>query len=239
MNKISLYLVCMLVMVGMASAAITCNEVVSRSVSGSTLTYTVTGGTPPWGVLLDETVSGGCTFPSGGTTYKTGWFSDDGNTKTVALTLPASGSCTIHGNYLFGSCTETYMADTVFTIGGSCIASCSGRVCGGDGCGGSCGTCGTGTTCNSAGQCASSGVCTSGATADCSVGTCAGKKTCSSAGVWGSCVKTDSGCGSPNPSNDYCSFAGKLDFFTGGNDCTIGSIVGAAGIVLLLLLMKK
>jgi hypothetical protein len=37
--------------------------------------------------------------------------------------------------------------------GGSCTPSCTGRICGDDGCGGSCGSCATGQTCNASGQC--------------------------------------------------------------------------------------
>jgi hypothetical protein len=88
----------------------------------------------------------------------------------------------------------------------ACAPSCGNNVCGGDGCGGSCGTCGAGTTC-SAGQCVcqpscsgkscgpdgcggSCGTCFSGT---CSAGgqcvcqsTCTGK-TCGSDGCGGSC----------------------------------------------------
>ena len=40
------------------------------------------------------------------------------------------------------------------TCGGpTCIPSCSDKQCGGDGCGGSCGSCSSGQTCNSSGQC--------------------------------------------------------------------------------------
>jgi hypothetical protein len=41
------------------------------------------------------------------------------------------------------------------TVGGSCSPSCSGKMCGSDGCGGSCGTCGSGMSCNASGQCVS------------------------------------------------------------------------------------
>jgi hypothetical protein len=43
---------------------------------------------------------------------------------------------------------------------GGCTASCAGRVCGSDGCGGSCGTCPAGQTCTAAGQCQSGSTCT-------------------------------------------------------------------------------
>jgi hypothetical protein len=37
--------------------------------------------------------------------------------------------------------------------GTTCVPSCAGKDCGGDGCGGSCGTCGSGATCDALGQC--------------------------------------------------------------------------------------
>jgi hypothetical protein len=52
--------------------------------------------------------------------------------------------------------------------GTTCTPNCSGKVCGDNGCGGSCGTCASGTTCNSSGVCTSSGGC---AHAICSTGT--------------------------------------------------------------------
>jgi len=43
-----------------------------------------------------------------------------------------------------------------FAVTGSCVPACSGKVCGSDGCGGSCGTCGSGQSCNASGQCVDS-----------------------------------------------------------------------------------
>jgi len=72
---------------------------------------------------------------------------------------------------------------------GGCSPSCSGKQCGSDGCGGSCGTCSYGYACNAYGQCTSS--CTP---------SCSGKQ-CGSDGCGGSCGSCASGYS--------CSAAGK------------------------------
>jgi Subtilase family len=43
---------------------------------------------------------------------------------------------------------------------GTCVPTCTGKTCGDDGCGGSCGTCGTGQTCSPGGTCTGGGSCT-------------------------------------------------------------------------------
>lgn len=71
-----------------------------------------------------------------------------------------------------GSCTPTYLCNaaagydgptgngspngSVLKSSGTCTASCVGKSCGDDGCGGSCGSCASGTTCSSAGTCTGS-----------------------------------------------------------------------------------
>jgi hypothetical protein len=45
-------------------------------------------------------------------------------------------------------------------LGGACVPSCSGKTCGSNGCGGSCGTCSGGQTCNASQQCESANQCT-------------------------------------------------------------------------------
>jgi hypothetical protein len=90
---------------------------------------------------------------------------------------------------------------------GTCTPSCTGKVCGDDGCGGSCGTCGTGQTCNSAGQC-TGGSCTP---------SCTGK-TCGPDGCGGTCGTCGTGqtCGS----NGTCSGGGTTCAHT---KCTTGT----------------
>jgi len=82
--------------------------------------------------------------------------------------------------------------------GASCVANCTGKVCGNDGCGGSCGTCTTG-TCNSTGSCvagscnpgvcgvagAMCGVVANGTCGTMNCGNCSGGYNC----VGGSCVQ--------------------------------------------------
>ncbi len=85
---------------------------------------------------------------------------------------------------------------------GACVPSCSGKTCGSDGCGGSCGTCSSSKTCNSQGTCVSSCVPSCGLS-QCgsdgcggSCGSCGAGKTCSS----GQCVSTTTSC---DPVDDW------------------------------------
>jgi hypothetical protein len=70
---------------------------------------------------------------------------------------------------------------SICNIDCSCTPQCSGKQCGSDGCGGSCGTCASGQTCNASGQC------TGGCTPQCS------GKQCGSDGCGGSCGTCGSG----------------------------------------------
>lgn len=76
-----------------------------------------------------------------------------------------------------------------------CTPDCSGKECGDDGCGGSCGTCESDETCSSAGKC-EAGPCTPD---------CSGKE-CGDDGCGGSCGSCDSG--------EICSSAGKCETST-------------------------
>ncbi len=116
------------------------------------------------------------------------------------------------------------------SYGNSCTPSCSGKVCGSDGCGGSCGSCGSGESC-SGGQCIAScvpscsgKVCGSdGCGGIC--GSCSSGKTCSSGQCVASCVPSctgkvcgDNGCGGScgsceseeSCSGGQCVFTGTL-----------------------------
>jgi len=99
------------------------SETVSRSASlnvmpGSTftLTYTVNSASGSWGNSLTDSVSGGCLFPSGSSTYKTVMLSEDGLTKQITITAPASGSCLFTGDYQFGSNAVKSMSNLVINI---------------------------------------------------------------------------------------------------------------------------
>jgi hypothetical protein len=97
----------------------------------------------------------------------------------------------------------------IVTSGGtSCTPSCGSKICGDDGCGGSCGTCASGKSCTSAGQCVAA------CTPSCSgkscgsdgcggtCGTCASGKSCNSGGQ---CVAPSSSC-----AHDKCTAGKKL-----------------------------
>ena len=79
----------------------------------------------------------------------------------------------------------------------TCTPNCAGKVCGDNGCGGSCGSCQLGQSC-SGGVCIT-GLCSGSSTKPCTIGTCAGTQTrICNGGIWssfGSCIKTDSNCG--------------------------------------------
>jgi peptidoglycan/xylan/chitin deacetylase (PgdA/CDA1 family) len=90
----------------------------------------------------------------------------------------------------------------------TCTPSCSGKVCGDNGCGGSCGTCAGGTACNASGQCQST--CTP---------SCSGK-VCGDNGCGGSCGTCASGtaCNASGQCQSTCtpSCSGKV---CGDNGC--------------------
>jgi hypothetical protein len=149
-----------------------------------------------------------------------GWYdSNNGEIGDICVTGDSveQGSTTSHGN--------THAVQTEWSNkqgkcadhgSGSCTPSCSGKVCGSDGCGGSCGTCSGGKTCNASGQCTSS--CTpscSGKTCGddgCggSCGTCSTGQTCSSAG-------TCTGGTTNSCAHDKCTAGTKLA--SGCNSC--------------------
>ncbi len=55
-----------------------------------------------WGVIIVDSVSGGCKFPAG-IEYQSVMLSNGINSQIVGVTAPSSGSCTFHGDYNFGS----------------------------------------------------------------------------------------------------------------------------------------
>jgi hypothetical protein len=227
MKKLLLFLVLGMMMLYSVAAEMTGGETMTRTVPATvtkgvpfTVTYSTVGASGTWGLSIVDNVEGGCTFPSGGTQYKSVMLSEDGTTKTITMQSPnADANCVFTGDYKFGSFETKVFSDATVVVG---TAPCpEGQVL-------------CGTTCA-----ATCGVCTSGATESCTVDSCAGTKTCS-AGAWGSCVKTVSTCGvTPSSDNSYCDIAGKLDFFTGDNDCTIGTVVGAIILVVGILLLSK
>ncbi len=111
--------------------------------------------------------------------------------KKAACAGASVGSC-CDTNGLDQGCTDNLAeadctgADKVWTDQGTCagmpcdcIADCTGRICGDDGCGGSCGTCGDGNACNGSEVCNSKGQCGPGAPLICNDGNpCNGIESC-------------------------------------------------------------
>lgn len=104
--------------------AITGSETMSRNAPSSvtpgqtfTLTYSAIGTSGSYGASVVDSVSGGCTpsnlqfvLTSPATTYQ------------VTMTAPASGTCTIHGDYKYGEFSAKPFTDTVIKV---CTASCN------------------------------------------------------------------------------------------------------------------
>ena len=133
---------------GIGQQAMTGSETMTRTGPSSvnagnpfSLTYTAVGTSGTWGASIEDSVTGGCTFPSGAATYKTVMLSEDGTTKTITITAPASGSCTFTGDYQFGTFPIAVLNPYSISV---CVASCTcasttctGNTCS-NGCGGNC-----------------------------------------------------------------------------------------------------
>jgi len=50
-----------------------------------------------WGIIIEDTISGDCTFSNGEKQYKAVMLSTEGNTRIVEVTI--NGDCTFSGNY--------------------------------------------------------------------------------------------------------------------------------------------
>ena len=73
-----------------------------------TVTYQTSGiGLGSWGVLIEDTISGGCSPSS----INTGFLSPQ-SSLNIQVTSPLSGACTFNGKYLFASSTEKQMTGT-------------------------------------------------------------------------------------------------------------------------------
>ncbi len=99
-----------------------------------------------------------------------------------------AGDCV--DDVLQSSCTgpgQSFSTAKCASLTCACIPDCTGRVCGDDGCGGSCGTCDDGNRCNGDETCDQSGQCVPGTPVVCDDGNvCNGLETCNPAD--GSCV---------------------------------------------------
>ena len=141
--------------------SITGSETIARTAPATTtgnfqITYTAGGVSGKWGASIVDSVSGGCKFPNGATTYNDVLLSTSGTTKTITITAPTtSATCTFAGDYQFGSFSIKSLTSqsTVVTICSPKTCSQLSKTCGNwdDTCGTTlnCGTCGTGKTCSS------------------------------------------------------------------------------------------
>jgi len=107
---IALVIIGMFVQKNYAPMSISGTETLSRTSSATTvnpsatfiLIYTAMGVVSPWGASVTDTISGGCTI-DGKTSLKFVMMSYLPNPLTYTVTAPASGSCTLHGDYQYGS----------------------------------------------------------------------------------------------------------------------------------------
>jgi hypothetical protein len=210
---------------------------VVRTISGTTVTYTLSGFSSPYGVLIDESLAGGCTL-SDGTTRYVSIVTNPETVKSIVVTVPSGGTCTISGSWDFGTAQHGDFTSAVIGTG-TCTNGAT-QSCAVAGCAGTT-TCSSGAwgACVKADPSCGTAACTSGATQSCSVGTCAGTQTCSSAGAWGTCAKTDTTCGVSVGGFDICQYMTWAKFASESDYCTYGIGMVIGGIVLLMLFMKK
>jgi hypothetical protein len=168
-------------------------------------TYTLNGQNVYYGIIPDLG-SGSCTAGCGGSTVVNNTTSVSSHELVEATTDPAVGLATTVGpplawydqtNGEIGDiCNAQQGTAAGFVVqkewsnadgacvdhsGTTCTPTCTGKQCGSDGCGGSCGTCPSGQTCNANGQCTTT--CTPNCTG----------KSCGSDGCGGSCGTCPSG----------------------------------------------
>ena len=127
----------------------------------------------PW--KIEEPIPSNCRFKEAVYNAKIidGRFNEYFNNNLNEYEMMCSATSTFNGKYCVGAsgCVWKDFPSRVITIG-TCAPSCVGKVCGNNGCGGSCGTCASGQTC-------SNGVCSSpSCTNDCT----SGSKQCSGSG---------------------------------------------------------
>jgi GH18 family chitinase len=118
---------------------------------------THTSGSDKW-----ITCNGSCNFTLDGVSYATNnaWASyDDGSVVKAKMGYVATNNFGGGMYWMAGEdSTSNTLVDQMYSslnTTGSCTPSCSGKQCGSDGCGGSCGTCSSGNTCNGNNQCVS------------------------------------------------------------------------------------
>jgi hypothetical protein len=151
----------------------------------------------------DDGCGGSCGSCSGGQVCNSGTCEDPSN----VYRCPCDGSCAYcwcDDPVREGNCETYWEGDGECDCGcqfsddadcGACTPNCSGKNCGDDGCGGSCGTCSGGQVCNS-------GVCE-----DPPTGGCDNDNTCDTGEDCGSCPGDCGACGSGGCDGSHCDYS--------------------------------
>ena len=265
MNKVYILLIA-LVLSSTFALAMTGSETMTRTSSATVapsstfvVTYSAVGTSGLWGASIEDSVSGGCTFPSGSSTYKTVMLSEDGLTKQITITAPASGSCTFTGNYKYGESAINNFVSSTIQIGSTTCAQvlCAPNTCVGTTCTNNCGVVEQGTkncqtcipnTCSQLGKncgswdngCGTTISCGSTCQNPCTPSTTCATNTCTGSTCSDGCGGTVQGTKSCSETPaSYCAFTSKFAYFSmTGNECTDGLIIVVVGAILLIVLIK-
>ena len=180
------------------AGTVTTSAITNVAITCTPNTFTIGGTVSGLGagesVVLQNKGAGNLTIANGGFTFTTPIASGSTYAVTV-LTKPADHACTVtNGSGTVAASNVTNVTVNCVLI---CVPDCSGKTCGDNGCGGSCGSCPTGDTC-------SSGMCVPICTPNCSGKTCGDNNCGGSCGSCGSelchdgvicCVTENQGCG--------------------------------------------
>ena len=79
--------------------------------------YSVQGVTGAWGVIIEDTIEGGCTFPDGTDTLQTVMLSTDSTTMSVEVSAGSTEvTCIFNGDYQFGNFPEKTFPENSITV---------------------------------------------------------------------------------------------------------------------------
>jgi len=197
------------------------------------VTYSVTGVSGKWGVVIEDIVHGGCSFPAG-TKYGGVLLSDEGTTKQVTVRAANAGSCQFDGNYMYDETTgEIAFPTKTVNIASACVIST--EIC--DGVDNDCDSqidennvC----DCKENWNCDEWSSCVNNQQArDCTdINKCG--TTFQKPLVLQSCTAGNGGTG-----GDLCKYMEWAKSISENNYCVIGLGIIGGGLVLLLLLMRK
>lgn len=169
---------------------------VTRSVSTSSVTYTITGASGTYGVLIDDTITGGCTLSDGTMKIATIMMNPE-TTKTIPFTKGAN-ACVFSGVWDLGTTEHGTFPDAT-TGTGSCVPVAV--------------TCGA---CNSANK----KTCTDGCAQ--TMQDCAGTTTTTTTGGTPSVTVNVAPVDTPT---GYCGLMAWAKFFDPVNYCIVGTLI--------------